>query len=209
MEFHEKLQALRKKHGLTQEQLAEKLFVSRTAVSKWESGKGYPNIESLKCISREFGVSIDELLSGEELIVAAEEQNSANRKSTCAALIGALDVFAIMFILLPLYGIAVDGHIHSVSLYSFTAASGMIRAAYWMVFAAMIVMGIVELAFVRFGKEVWSALCGKVSVALSAAGILFFAAVKEPYVIALLFMFFMAKVFLLIRQISEKNAPTR
>ena len=46
MEFNEKLQQLRKKSGLTQEQLAEQLYVSRTAISKWESGKGYPNIES-------------------------------------------------------------------------------------------------------------------------------------------------------------------
>ena len=46
MEFHEKLQALRKQRGLTQEELAQLLFVSRTAVSKWESGRGYPSIDS-------------------------------------------------------------------------------------------------------------------------------------------------------------------
>ena len=50
MEFNEKLQQLRTGKNLTQEQLAEQLYVSRTAISKWESGKGYPNIESLKCI---------------------------------------------------------------------------------------------------------------------------------------------------------------
>ena len=54
MELHEKLQALRKQKGMTQEELASKLFVSRTAVSKWESGRGYPEIESLKRISAEF-----------------------------------------------------------------------------------------------------------------------------------------------------------
>ena len=51
MEFNEKLQELRKQKDLTQEELASNLYVSRTAISKWESGKGYPNIESLKLIA--------------------------------------------------------------------------------------------------------------------------------------------------------------
>lgn len=54
MEFHEKLQELRKSRGLTQEELAEALYVSRTAISKWESGRGYPSIDSLKEISNYF-----------------------------------------------------------------------------------------------------------------------------------------------------------
>ena len=73
-----KLQQLRIGKNLTQQQLAEQLYVSRTAISKWESGKGYPNIESLKCISKFFSVTIDELLSGEELITLAETENRSN-----------------------------------------------------------------------------------------------------------------------------------
>ena len=65
MEFHEKLQELRKSRRLTQEELAELLYVSRTASSKWESGRGYPSIDSLKAISAYFSVSLDNLLSGE------------------------------------------------------------------------------------------------------------------------------------------------
>ena len=72
MEFHEKLQVLRKQKGLTQEELAEALFVSRTAISKWESGRGYPNIDSLKAIATFFSVTIDELLSSEEVLTIAE-----------------------------------------------------------------------------------------------------------------------------------------
>ena len=56
MEFNEKLQELRKARSLTQEELAEAVFVSRTAVSKWESGRGYPSIDSLKELSRFFRV---------------------------------------------------------------------------------------------------------------------------------------------------------
>ena len=80
MEFNEKLQQLRTGKNLTQEQLAEQLYVSRTAISKWESGKGYPNIESLKCISKFFSVTIDELLSGDELITLAETEIRSNLK---------------------------------------------------------------------------------------------------------------------------------
>ena len=70
MTFGEKLQQLRKQNNITQEELAAALFVSRTAVSKWESGRGYPNIESLKALSKFYSVSIDDLLSGEELLTS-------------------------------------------------------------------------------------------------------------------------------------------
>ena len=72
MEFNTRLQELRKQRGLTQEELAGLLFVSRTAVSKWESGRGFPNIESLKALSRVFQVPVDTLLSGEELLTLAD-----------------------------------------------------------------------------------------------------------------------------------------
>ena len=78
MEFHEKLQELRKNRGLTQEELAEALYVSRTAISKWESGRGYPSIDSLKEISKYFSVTIDDLLSGEKIILIAEKENKYN-----------------------------------------------------------------------------------------------------------------------------------
>ena len=92
MEFHEKLQELRKKRGMTQEELAEALYVSRTAISKWESGRGYPSIDSLKEISSLFSISIDELLSGDKLLSLAERENKSNMKSLCDLLFGIVDV---------------------------------------------------------------------------------------------------------------------
>ena len=73
MEFNEKLQKLRTNENLTQEELAEKLYVSRTAVSKWESGRGYPSIDSLKVIAKYFNVTIDELIGSEEIVTLAEK----------------------------------------------------------------------------------------------------------------------------------------
>ena len=119
MEFHEKLQELRKTKGLTQEELAKELYVSRTAISKWESGKGYPNIDSLKEISKFFSVTIDELLSSEELITAAEDENRSNIGKLLDLLIGIVDIMSIMLILLPLYPEKVGGYITSVSLFDY------------------------------------------------------------------------------------------
>lgn len=62
MTFGDKLKSARKSAGLTQEQLAEKLLVSRQAITKWESNRGLPDIENLKQISLALGVSLDYLL---------------------------------------------------------------------------------------------------------------------------------------------------
>ena len=63
MTFGEKLKQLRKDNNLTQEDLAEKIFVTRTAVSKWETDKALPAIDSLKLLSELFHVGIDDLIS--------------------------------------------------------------------------------------------------------------------------------------------------
>lgn len=63
MTFGEKLKKLRNDNQLTQDELAERIYVTRTAVSKWETDKGYPSIDSLKQLSGLFHISIDELIS--------------------------------------------------------------------------------------------------------------------------------------------------
>ena len=122
MEFNEKLKELRKQHNMTQEQLAERLYVSRTAISKWESGKGYPSIESLKNISKIFSVSIDELLSNNELIQVAESENKSNISKLSSLIFGILDLMALAYIFLPFYGQELNGYIYSVNLLQYTDA---------------------------------------------------------------------------------------
>ncbi len=68
MTLGEKIKSARKNAGLTQEQMAEKLMISRPAITKWESDKGIPDIENLKAISKLLDVSLDYLLNdGEDL----------------------------------------------------------------------------------------------------------------------------------------------
>jgi len=71
MEFHDRLYEIRKKAGMTQSDLAEKLDVSRQAVSRWEMGTAKPEFENLIAISNIFDVSIDYLLKGD--VVSADD----------------------------------------------------------------------------------------------------------------------------------------
>jgi transcriptional regulator with XRE-family HTH domain len=144
MEFHEKLQELRKNRGLTQEELAEALYVSRTAVSKWESGRGYPSIDSLKEISKYYSVTIDELLSSEKLLFIAENENKSNIRSMCDLLFGMVDVCFFMLIVLPLYPNTMEEYVYSVNLFAYTETTLANRFIYWMMFCSLILIGIIK-----------------------------------------------------------------
>ena len=72
MNFAEKLKSLRKQFKFSQERLAEKLSVSRQAITKWETEGGLPDIENLMAIASLFSVSMDELLSAEKLTRAEQ-----------------------------------------------------------------------------------------------------------------------------------------
>ena len=65
MSFSENLKQIRKEHHLSQEELAELLDVSRQAVSKWEQGQGYPEVEKLLLLSTKLNISLDALMSVE------------------------------------------------------------------------------------------------------------------------------------------------
>ena len=72
MTFGEKLREARKAAGLSQEQFAEKMSVSRSAVAKWESDKGLPDVNNLKVMAQLLGVTIDYLLDDEEKLNLSE-----------------------------------------------------------------------------------------------------------------------------------------
>lgn len=202
MEFNEKLQELRKSKDLTQEELAEKLYVSRTAVSKWESGRGYPNIDSLKEISMFFSVSIDELLSSEKLLFIAEKENKTNIKNICELLFGAVDLFYILLIFLPLYPDTVNGFIYSVSLLNYTEISEFNKIIYFISFFALIILGILKLIFTKVKKERFNNILTVASVVLNILIVLFFAITREVYALILVFIFLIAKSLLILKYIK-------
>lgn len=194
MEFHEKLQELRKQKGITQEELAQALFVSRTAVSKWESGRGYPNLDSLKAIAKYFSVTVDALLSGEEMLSLAEEDNKEQKRYTCDLVFGLLDLSVASFLFLPLFGQRTEEMIQSVSLLSLTDVAPWLRIVYFAVMTAMTVMGIVTLALQNCSRTFWQKYKNILSMVLNMAGVLLLILSTQPYGAILLLVFFVIKL---------------
>ena len=200
MEFHEKLQQLRKQKELTQEQLAQLLFVSRTAVSKWESGRGYPNLESLKAISKLFSISIDELLSNDELIELAETENRANIGRVSGTVFGVLDLIPAILPFLPLLGESEGTQVRAVPLLEHTQLSPLLRVLYILALASLSLFGLFEITSALSDSQKVGALRKPGSIALHAAIIVLFALSRQPYMTVLLFLLFLVKVALLLQE---------
>ena len=199
MEFHEKLQELRKQKGLTQEELAEVLFVSRTAVSKWESGRGYPNIESLKAISKFFRVTVDELLSGEELLTISEEDHKKRENHIRDLVFGLLDISVAMLIFLPFFGQKAEGVIQGVSLLALTDIAPYLNTGFYIAVAGMITAGVLSLALQNCEHAFWVRNKNKISLLLNTVGVFLFVISQQPYAATFLLIFLIIKVLMLIK----------
>ena len=200
MEFNEKLQELRKQKGLTQEALAEKLYVSRTAISKWESGRGYPNIESLKAIAKFFSVTVDELLSSDEVLTIAEEDNKRNETHFRDLMYGLLDLGIAMLLFLPFFAERADGIIQSVSLIALEGVQPYLKIAYFAVVILMIIMGILMLALQNCQWVAWIKSKATVSLILGAVAVLVFMISSQPYAAVFAFALLAMKAVMLIKR---------
>lgn len=189
MEFNKKLLELRKQKELTQEELAEILFVSRTAISKWESGRGYPNIDSIKAIAKFFEITIDELLSGNELLTIAEEDNRQKEKHIHDVVFGMLDCSIALFFFLPLFGQKNNAMIQAVSLFSLNEISSYLKTIYFVVVIGMSIFGIFTLALQNYEGPLWGKNKSKISLVLNTLAVLLFIISLQPYAAILLFIF--------------------
>ena len=200
LEFNEKLQELRKQKGLTQEELAEQLYVSRTAISKWESGRGFPNIESLKAIAKIFCVSLDELLSGEEILAIAEKDNKDKEGTIRDLIFGLLDCGMALLLFLPFFGQKADGAIETVSLPALNQIQLYLKAAYCALVCLMTVFGILTLALQNCRQRLWVQGKRIFSLILSAVGVFHFVIGRQPYAAVFTFVFLIIKAFMLMKR---------
>ena len=194
MEFNEKLQQLRKQKALTQEELAQRLYVSRTAISKWESGRGCPNIDSLKAISEFFGVSIDELLSGDELLCIAEENIRQNKKHVRDLILGLLDCSVILLLFLPFLGEKTADTVRAVSLINLVETEAYLKAAYYLSVFSLVFTGILSLALQNIRLSFWLKNSAKISLILNGLAVLLFIISLQPYAAVFLLLILAIKI---------------
>jgi len=111
MKFSEKLKKLRSDNNITQEELAERVHVSRVAVSKWETDRGYPNLDSLQLIAKTFDTTIDDLLSSGEIIGIAGKEKTG--------FVSMLSVLSFLLFILPVFrSVLPDGTIVSTWIFN-------------------------------------------------------------------------------------------
>ena len=180
MEFNEKLQELRKSRSMTQEELAEALYVSRTAISKWEQGRGYPSLDSLKEISRFFSVSIDDLICSEEIINVAADEKKECMDKYISLICNTLDIRQVLLLLLPVFGNGAESPA-SVSLYAITGISTWIKIIFIVLIVVAVLNGICGVIISRFEKQVWNSHRLVTGMVLSISCAAVFILTRQPY----------------------------
>ena len=199
MEFGEKLQELRKSRTMTQEELAEALFVSRTAISKWESGRGYPSIDSLKEISRYFSVTIDELICADEMISVAENEKREYIDRYVSLICGVLDIFYALLLFIPMFGNGNESS-ETVSMISLNGINPIVRTAFIVLTGIVIINGVAGVIIANFNKEVWNRHRIVTGIILSILAVIVFIAARQPYAGIVCFLFLVIKGLLVIRR---------
>ena len=205
MEFGEKLKELRKARSLTQEELAEALYVSRTAVSKWESGRGYPSIDSLKELSQYFSVSIDELVSPDEAIAAAEDDRRAFAGRLTSMVCGMLDILPALLFFMPVFGNGASDPA-SVSLVDLVCSSPWLKPVFVMATGLTILCGFCEVVASRFERPSLGRALLYAGCALSAVCVAMFIVARQPYAGILCFALLVAKLLVMYRHITQGAA---
>ena len=198
MEFSEKLQELRKSRSMTQEELAEALFVSRTAISKWESGRGYPSIDSLKEISRFFSVTIDELICSDEMITVAENDKKEFVSKYISLICNALDILLAILLFIPAFGNG-SASSETVSLLGLSGIAPWLKTVFVVIIGITILNGICGVIIANFNKPVWNRHRLVTGVVLSILSVTVFIVTRQPYAGIVCFAFLVIKGFLIAK----------
>ena len=200
MEFNEKLQQLRKERGLTQEELAQKLFVSRTAISKWESGRGYPNIDSLRAIAEFFSVTVDNLISSSEVLTVAKAEQNQKTNNFKDLVFGLIDISFIMLFVLPLFANKSGESVISTSLIALNSIQPYLKYCYFALIFAIVLIGVLLLTLQNFQNVYWINVKCKISLCVNLLLTLVLVVSLQPYPATLSLTLLVIKACVLIKR---------
>ena len=196
MEFSEKLLKLRKEKGLTQEELAEALFVSRTAISKWESGRGYPSIASLQEVAKYFSITVDELINPEEIIQAAKSEKKQYTDKFTNIAANLLDLLLIVLLFIPVFRNGNDSSLNA-SLFQLNGMDLWIKISFISIIGLSILNGLCGFIISFLNKPIWNKHRYFTGLTLSIVGVILFIATRQPYAGAIYFVLLVFKAILL------------
>ena len=149
-------------------------------MSKWESGRGYPSIDSLKELSRFFSVTIDELISPDEIVIAAERDKEEFVGRYSSLICGVIDVLLAMLLFIPAFGNGSDDP-SAVSLLALSGISPWVKGAFAVIVATTILCGFIEVAVSNLDKPSWSRVLQAIGISLSVACVAVFIVARQPY----------------------------
>ena len=201
MELNEKLQNLRRERGLTQEELAKALFVSRTAISKWESGRGYPNIDSLRQIAKFFGISLDTLLSPDEALSIADAVGKEKESRFRDLVFGLIDLSLSLLLFLPFFAQrGGTSTINATALITLTGIPIYLKISFITIIALSVILGILTLALTELNLPFWHRHKNTISLILNATAALLFIFSLHPYAAAFSFALLIIKAITFIKR---------
>ena len=139
------------------------------------------------------------------MLTLAEKENKSNIRNMCDLLFGIVDVFSFVLVVLPLYPNPIDGYIFSVNLLAYTDTTTFNRLIYWLLFIALIVVGVVKILLTHFKIEKGQKIITGSSLGLSILAVLFLAMTREAYAITVAFLLLVIKGVLLFKYIKTGN----
>ena len=174
--------------------------MSRTAISKWESERGFPNIESLKALSKCFSVTLDELLSSDELMTLAQADQKQKERRIKDRIFGLLDGSMVLLLFLPFFAQNTDGIIREVSLRARTEVQPYLKTLYVVSVLGSILVGILTLVLQNCTRAFWARSKIALSLFLSAVGAVLFIVSRQPYAAVFAFVFLVIKALILLKR---------
>ena len=199
MKFNEKLKNLRHERGLTQAELARALFVSRTAVSKWESGRGYPGIDLLKAIASFFNVSVDMLVSESDELVTNRSPIAQRRPILSDLIFALLDISMILMLFAPFFAERSNDQIVGTSLLELSKIQPYLKTAFLVTTVFSVIIGILILTLRSFDLEIWDRNKNIISLCFNVYAALLFMLSLHPYAAAYSFAMLIIKAAAYIR----------